>query len=442
MLRLLTATTVSRTTSNALSHTRCFATASDASGSRASEGKPKVPGPRPLDGVRVIELGNFVAGPYCSTLLAYYGADVIKVEPPGAGDQVRQFRSQDPNGTGWWWHSIGRNKRSIVLDLKTEGAQQVVRDLCGGADVLVENFRPGKLEEWHLSPKELHELNDQLVVTRVSGYGQTGPYAKRPGFASACEAMGGFRYVNGFPDGPSVRPNLSIGDTLAGMHAAFGTVLALLARDKVGGQTVDASIYESVFSLMEGVLCDYDGQGQVRQPSGSTVTGIVPTGTYPTKDGKSVVIGANSDTLFKRLMVEMGQHGMADSPMYVGNQNRVMHQTMLDELIKSWTLQQDADDVVSKLSTASVPVGLIYSIEDIVKDPQYQAREMIEEVHIPTLGRSLKIPGITPKLDKTPGATTWPGPELGEHTRQVLEDVLKYDSKHIKKLEDDGVVVL
>jgi len=374
-------------------------------------------------------------------LLGYYGAEVIKVEPPG-GDQIRTFRNVDENGTGWWWRSIGRNKKSIVLDLKKEGAQKIVLDLCKNADVLLENFRPGKLESWNLGPEDVKLVNKDIVYTRVSGYGQTGPYAPRPGFASACEAMGGFRYVNGFPDRPSVRPNLSIGDTLAGMNAAFGTVMALLAEAKgKGGQTVDSSIYESVFQLMEGVLCDYDGAGLIREPSGSTVTGIVPTNTYPTCDGKAVVIGSNSDALFKRLMTVMDRQDLADSDLYDSNQKRVQHQEFLDQTIAEWCSKFTAEEVMKKVDEAAVPNGLIYSIEDIVSDPQYNARGMIEEVNVPSLSRTLKIPGLSPKLDKTPGKTTWAGPELGEHSKHVFKDILKMSSSQILAHVENGDII-
>mmetsp|Transcript_4453 Transcript_4453/g.7836 ORF Transcript_4453/g.7836 Transcript_4453/m.7836 type:complete len:460 (+) Transcript_4453:126-1505(+) len=398
----------------------------------------------PLHGVRVIEVGNFIAGPHCGTILGYYGAEVIKIEPPG-GDQIRVFRDVDETGTSWWWRSIGRNKKSIVLDMKKPGAQEIVRDLCENADVLLENFRPGKMEEWGLGPDVMAALNDKLIYTRVSGYGQTGPYAPRPGFASACEAMGGFRHVNGFTDRPSVRPNLSMGDTLAGINAALGTVMALFARKSHhagnGFQVVDTSIVESVWGIMEGVLPDYDGAGLVREPSGSTVTGIVPTNTYPTKDNKAVVIGANSNTLFKRLMTAMERDDLAESDKYNDNQKRVEHQAFLDDLIGSWTKERTSEEVLAAIGEAQVPNGLIYSIEDIVKDPQYNARGMIEEVDIPQLGRTLKIPGMSPKFSKTPGKTQWAGCELGEHSEEVLSTLLGYSGRKILDLCDEGAVL-
>mmetsp|Transcript_9438 Transcript_9438/g.15425 ORF Transcript_9438/g.15425 Transcript_9438/m.15425 type:complete len:440 (+) Transcript_9438:31-1350(+) len=396
----------------------------------------------PLAGVKVVEVGNFIAGPHCATILAYYGAQVIKVEPPG-GDQIRKFRDVDENGVSWWWRSIGRNKKSIVLDLKKAGAQDIVRDLCLDADVLLENFRPGKMEAWGLGPDDIRSLKPDIVYTRVSGYGQHGPYHKRPGFASACEAMGGFRYVNGFPDRESVRPNLSMGDTLAGVNAALGTVMALFALQKgncKSSQVVDSSIYESVFGLMEGVLPDYDGAGIVREKSGSTVTGIVPTNTYPTKDGKSVVIGSNSDALFKRLMIAIGRQDIASDPKYSDNQKRVKHQKFLDGLIADWTRKMDSSQIINVVDDAQVPNGLIYSIEDIVNDPHYNSRGMIEEVDVPSLGRSLKIPGMSPKLSVNPGKTLFAGPELGEHTEEIVYDLLGYSSDKVDSLVATGCI--
>lgn len=405
-----------------------------------SSAEPEAQGP--LAGVRIIEVGNFIAGPQAGTILAYYGAECIKIEPPG-GDQVRKFRNVDKTGTSWWWRSIGRNKKSIELDLKKPGAQQLVRDLCKDADVLLENFRPGKMEEWNLGPEDIAKVND-LVYTRVSGYGQTGPYSRRPGFASSCEAMGGFRYVNGFPDRPSVRPNLSLGDTLAGIHGALGTAMALFARQKgnpnARSQVVDASIFESVWNVMEGVLCDYDGEGLVRGPSGSTLTGIVPTNTYPTKDNKAVVIGSNSTALFKRLMIALDRPDIAENKEFEDNQNRVKAQDFLDGVIEEWTRRHTADEVMAVVNKAQVPNSLIYSIEDIVADPQYKARGMIEEVHIPSLDRSLKIPAMSPKFSKTPGGTRWPGAELGSHTQEIL-DLVKYSPEQVKTLIEDGSLI-
>jgi len=409
--------------------------------------------PGPLAGIRVLEVGQFIAGPYASTLLGWYGAEVIKIEPLGAGDQIRQFRDVDSAGQSWWSYSINRNKRSVAMDLRKPEARVLVKKLATEwADVLLENFRPGQMDKWGLGSDELAALNPDLVYTSVTGYGRTGPYASRPGFASVCEAMGGFRYVNGFPapnggGGPerAVRPNLSMGDTLAGINGALGTILALYARDSgrlkgQRGQVVDASIVESVFGIMEGVLPDYSGAGIVRQPSGSTVTGIVPTNTYRCKDGKSVVVGANSDQLFKRLFTQMGRADMAADPRFAHNQGRVEHVALLDATIEAWTLTKTADEVVAEVTKAEVPNGLIYSIEDVVNDPHYQARGVLEPVAIPTLERPLLVPALGPKLSDTPGQTRWAGPRVGEHTREVLCGLLNLSEAEYNALLRANVV--
>ncbi len=292
---------------------------------------------RPLTGVRVLELGQLLAGPFAGTLLAYYGAEVIKVEPPGKGDQIRRWRVLK-NDTSLWWRSLGRNKKCITLDLRSECGQALASRLVARSDVLVENFRPGTLEGWGLGPEQLNALNPELIVARVSGYGQTGPYAARPGYASVCEGIGGFRHINGFPGGPPVRPNLSLGDTLAGFHAAFGVLLALLARrNGEAGQVVDVALYESVFNMLEGVVPEYAGAGVVREPSGSTLTGIVPTNTYPCSDGKYVIIGGNGDSIYKRLMTAIGRADLADDPRLAHNDGRVAHEQEIDAAISAWT---------------------------------------------------------------------------------------------------------
>lgn len=301
-----------------------------------------------------------LTNPTRQTILGYFGAEVIKIEPLGDGDQIRKFRTVDETGTSYWHYSLNRNKRSVSLDLKQPQGQAIVRDLAAKADVVIENFRPGQMEKWNIGPEDLKRLNPSLIYSAISGYGRTGPYANKAGFASVCEAMGGFRYVNGFPDMPSVRPNLSMGDTLAGMNAALGTLLALYERDghggpkKGSGQLVDTAIYESVFGIMEGVLCDYSGAGEIRQPSGSTLTGIVPTNTYRTKDDKYVVIGANSDALFKRLFKLIGREDIGEDPEYRDNQQRSKHQKFLDDEIERWTKRHTASEVVEKVTQVQV----------------------------------------------------------------------------------------
>ena len=396
--------------------------------------------PRPLEGLRVIEVGQLLAGPFAATILGYYGAEVIKVEPPDGGDPIRRWRIVK-NETSLWWYSIARNKKCVTLDLRERRGRDILRTLVNQSDVLIENFRPGTMEKWELGPAEFKQSNPGLIYSRVSGYGQTGPYAPRPGFASVCEGFGGFRYVNGFPGQPSVRPNLSIGDTLAGVHAAFGILLAYIARGRVthgAGQVVDVAIFESIYNLMEGVVPEYDGAGIIREASGSTLTGIVPSNIYPTQDGKTIIIGANTNSMFQRLCELMGEVGMAQDPRYKENNNRVEHQTELDGLIGRWTGAMTASEVLAKLEAAGVAAGPIYSVADMVADPQYQARGLFEEVMVD--GETLKIPAIIPRLTDTPGRTDWPGAMLGAHNDEVYLGLLGMSAGELAELKAAGVV--
>ena len=362
----------------------------------------------PLDGVRVIELGQLLAGPFTGTLLAYFGADVVKVEPPG-GDPIRGWRKLDEDGTSFWWRSLGRNKKSVTLDLKTDQGKALARRLMVGADVVIENFRPGTMETWGLGPDSFATDNPGLIYTRISGYGQTGPYASKPGYASVCEGIGGLRYVNGFPGERPVRPNLSLGDTIAGLHAALGILLALFERqNSQQGQVVDVALYESVFNLLEGVIPEFDGAGVIREPAGSTVTGIVPTNTYRCADRKFVVIGGNGDSIFKRLMTAAGRPDMA------------------------------SDEILAILEEARVPSGPIYSVADMMQDPHFQARGLFQQVEIN--GKPLKVPAITPRLADTPGETRWPGGEVGSHNHAVLRDELGLSDAEFADLQAQGII--
>lgn len=394
---------------------------------------------RPLDGVKVLELGQLIAGPQAGCVLAYFGAEVIKVEAPGAGDPIRKWRLLDERGTSYWWQSIARNKKSITIDLKSDDGRSLVRRMINEVDVVLENFRPGTLERWGLGPESFKESNPKLVFTRVSGYGQTGPMAARPGYASACEAFGGFRYVNGFADRPPVRPNLSLGDTLAAMHAVIGVLLALINQGKTGvGQTVDVSIFESVYNMMEGVVPEYSGSGAVREPSGSTLTGIVPTNTYNCADGKYVVIGGNGDSIYKRLMTCVGREDLANDKRLSGNAGRVVHEAEIDRAISDWTMQHSSEAVLQMLEKSDVPSGPIYSVEDMSNDPHYRARGLFEAIDYP--GGQLEVPAIHPKLQDTPGRTDHAGPELGEHTDSVLRGLLHLDDQEINLLKKNNVV--
>lgn len=386
-----------------------------------------------LEGIRVIELGQLLAGPFAGTMLSYFGAEVIKVEPPG-GDPIRVWREVE-DGTSFWWRSLARNKKCISLDLKTEQARDVVRQLVQSADVLIENFRPGVLEEWGLAPEQLKKDNPNLITARISGYGQDGPYSSKPGYASVCEGFSGFRYVNGFAGEPPVRPNLSIGDTIAGLHAMLGICLALLARERGnvnGGQEIDVALYESMFNLLEAVIPEFSGAGVQREPSGTTITGIVPTNTYRSSDGKFVIIGGNGDSIFKRLMRVAGRPDMAENPAMADNQGRVVHEAEIDAALAAWCASKPSAQLLSELEEARVPAGPIYSVADMTSDPHYRARGMFEQVEIN--GKPLEIPAILPKLSGTPGATAWPGPAENSHREEILVDILGLNAEQIATL--------
>ncbi len=397
-------------------------------------------GQRPLDGYRVLEMGQLLAGPFAASILGYFGAEVIKIEPPGAGDPIRTWRVMK-DGVSLWWHSLGRNKKSVTLDLRTPRGRAMARELALKSDVLIENFRPGTLEKWGLGPTDLWEKNPGLIYGRISGYGQDGPYASKPGFASVCEGVGGFRYVNGFPGDAPVRPNLSIGDTLAGIHCVLGVLLACIQRSRdpeKRGQVIDAALYESVFNLMEGVVPEYSGAGIVREPSGSTLTGIVPTNTYRCKDGKFVIIGGNGDSIYKRLMQAIGRPELGDDARMADNAGRVLHEKELDQAIGTWTASLAAAQVLAILGDAEVPSGPIYSVADMLADPHFNARGLFEEVKVN--GETLKIPAMMPFLSTTPGRTDWPGPTVGEHNAEVLGSLLGYGPDELKALSRDGVI--
>jgi len=406
--------------------------------------------PRPLDGIRVIEVGQLLAGPFAGTMLAYFGAEVIKVEPPGSGDPIRNWRLLDESGTGYWWRSLGRNKKSVTVNLREAQGRKILGQLIDTADVLIENFKPGTMEKWGLAPEDVKAANPDLIYTRISGYGQTGPYSKKPGYASVTEAFSGFRYINGFPGEVPVRPNLSLGDSVAGIHAVLGILLALMAKKNAGanfgeeqgaGQVVDVALYESMFNLMEGIVPEYDGGGAIREPAGSTLTGIVPTNTYLCADGKHVVIGGNGDSIYVRLMKAIGRGDLAEDPALEKNPGRVIQQQNIDNAIAAWTSVNTSATVITCLEQVDVPVGPIFSIEDAFNDPHYQAREMFEEVQIKgqdgMADSMLKIPAILPKLSATPGATTWPGGEVGSHTQDILQEI-GYSAEAQAALKDQG----
>ncbi|MES2090850.1 MAG: CoA transferase [Pseudomonadota bacterium] len=386
--------------------------------------------PQALAGIKVIELGQLIAGPFAGKTLADFGAEVIKVEPPSSaegpgGDPLRQWRMLH-QGTSVWWQVQSRNKKSVVLDLRTDEGRQVVRRLIDEADIVIENFKPGTMEKWGLSYDELSRTNPGLIMLRISGYGQTGPYRERPGFAVVAEAMGGMRYLNAEPGRVPVRAGVSLGDTLAGLHGAIGILLALQARHasisaeapKGRGQVVDVALYEAVFNCMESLLPEYSAFGAVRQPAGSALPGIAPSNAYACADGM-VVIGGNGDSIFKRLMIAIGRADLATDAELATNPGRVKRVAEIDVAIGDWTSQRPVHEVLDVLNAVSVPVGRIYNAQDIAEDPHYQAREMIVPVTTHD-GLTVLVPGVIPKLSATPGMITRRAPTLGEDTDEVL----------------------
>lgn len=394
----------------------------------------------PLQGIRVLELGQLIAGPFTGSFLGYFGAEVIKVEQPGVGDPLRKWRMMDGD-TSVWWASMARNKKCITANLRTAEGANIVRQLAKDCDVLIENFRPGAMEKWGLGPDVLRAENPGLIYARVSGYGQNGPYSSKLGFASVCEGFGGFRYLNGFPDRPPVRPNLSMGDTLAALHTALGIVMACVRKLKDPehrGQVIDVAIYEAVFNLMESVVPEYDRGGEIRECSGSTLTGIVPTNTYRCSDGKDVIIGANGDSIFKRLCEVMGRPDMGADPRFADNAGRVEHEPEIDAVIAEWMKSMTSEEALRVLEEAEVPSGPIYSVADMFNDEHYRARGLFETVE--SNGKPLAIPAMIPKLSDTPGETRWPGPKLGAHTDEILQSMLGLSKAEIDELRDAGAI--
>jgi formyl-CoA transferase len=406
----------------------------------------------PLAGIKVLELGTLIAGPFCSRMLAEFGADVIKVEAPGVGDPIRQWRVLK-DGTSLWWSVQARNKKSITLNMKDPRGQEIAKKLALDADIIIENYRPGVLEKWHLGYEQLKAENPATIMVRLSGYGQTGPMKDLPGFGAIGESMGGMRYVSGHPDRPPVRIGISIGDSIAAMHGVIGAMMALRHRDVTGGrwngkrgeecvagqgQMVDVALYESVFNMMESLVPEYDYADVVRERTGGALPGIVPSNTYTTKDGQNIVIAGNGDAIFRRLMAAIGRDDMAKDPQLARNDGRVPRTEEIDGAIQAWCETQMIDDALAILKAADVPVGKIYSVRDMMSDPQFLARGMFEQ-HAFKDGTPIKLPAISPKLSETPGETKWLGPELGEHNAEVL-GALGYSAEQIAQLRSEGVL--
>ena len=390
-----------------------------------------------LSGLKVIELGQLIAGPFAAKTLADFGAEVIKIEPPGSGDPLRQWRLLK-DGTSVWWQVQSRNKRSLALDLKQAEAQDIVRKLASEADVLIENFRPGAMESWGLGPDVLQKLNPGLIILRISGYGQTGPYKHKPGFGVVAEAMGGMRHLSGEPGRLPVRVGISIGDTLASLHGVIGILMALHEKQKSGlGQVIDVALYEAVFNCMESLLPEFSEFGAVRGPAGSALPGIAPTNAYLCKDGCALIAG-NGDSIFKRLMSTIGREDLGADPNLSSNAGRVKRVEELDAAIGAWTAKLTVTEVLAALDAAAVPAGRIYTVQDIANDPHYLARGMLEEVQMHD-GSLLKVPGMVPKLSRTPGLHRRNAPNLGQDTDAVLAE-LGITAEQIQAMRLRGIV--
>lgn len=393
----------------------------------------------PLEGIKIVELGQLIAAPFATRILAEYGAEVIKVEPPRTGDPLRGWRKLH-KGTSVWSYLQSRNKKSISVDLRQADGQEIIRRLVRDADILIENFRPGTLERWGLGWDVLSTINPSLILVRVSGYGQTGPYSNRPGFGAIGEAMGGIRYTTGFPDRPPSRTGISLGDSVAALYAVIGALMAKVysLRSGAPGQVIDVSLAESVFNLMECVVPEYELFGEVRERSGSTLPGISPSNAYRTVDGAYIVIAANGDSIFKRLMLAIGRDDLEADRRLEHNEGRVQNVSLVDQAIEGWTTQHDLAHCLSVLESAGVPAGRIYNAADIANDPHYAAREMVVPAKLPD-GTQVRFPGISPKLSATPGRMRWVGPELGAHTDEIL-DALGYSSSQIGDLRASGTI--
>ncbi|MEZ5559887.1 MAG: CoA transferase [Pseudomonadales bacterium] len=389
-----------------------------------------------LSDIRVLELGQLIAGPFCGQLLGDMGAEVIKIEPPGSGDPMRAWGQ----GLPVWWPVIARNKKSVTLNLRDAEGQALLRRLVAQADVLIENFRPGTMEKWQLGYEALAAINPRLIMVRVSGFGQTGPYAHRAGYGSIGEAMGGIRYLAGDPDRPPSRVGLSIGDSLAATYACLGTLAALHYRERSGrGQVVDSAIYEAVLAMMESTIPEFTEAGVIRERSGSILPKIAPSNVYPTRDGEMILIGANQDSVFARLAEAMGEPGLAEDARYRDHTSRGEHQAELDERIGRWSATLDADALLELLEHHGVPAGRIYRAPEMLEDPQFQARNSIVDVPHPTF-RNLKMQNVAPRLSESAGAIRWPGPALGEHTRSVLGELLGLSAGELDALAARGTI--
>jgi len=395
-----------------------------------------------LDGVRILELGSLIAGPFCTRLLADMGARVLKVEPPGVGDPLRTWSVVTEEGSLWSMVQ-SRNKESVAIDLRKPAGQELVRCLAAEVDVVVENFRPMRLESWNLGPAQLREANPKLVLVRISGFGQTGPYRDRPGYGSTGESLGGLRFITGFPDRPPLKMGISIGDAIAALYAAIGTLAALRRRDETGrGEVVDVALNEAVFSLLEGILPEFGHTGVVRQRQGNALPGSAPSNSYPTSDDRYITIGANGESIFRRFTVAIGQPELAEDPRFVDNQSRRANAAALDALIETWTRRHSVEEVWQILNEAGVPAAPVYSIADIAADPHFRERGMIQEFAGPGRIGNLLVPGFVPRFEEAPSEIRWLGSRVGEHTAAVLREHCNISDEELNRLAAEGVIGL
>jgi formyl-CoA transferase len=397
-------------------------------------------GSGPLAGLRLIEMGTLLAGPFCGQLLGDFGAEVIKIEPPGQGDPMREWGREKAHGMSLWWPVVARNKKSVTLNLREAEGQAIARDLIAKADFLLENFRPGTLERWNLSYAELQEINPRLIMIRVSGFGQTGPYAKRAGFGAVGEAMGGLRYVCGDPATPPSRMGISIGDSLAATFACVGALSALYYRERTGqGQVVDSAIYEAVLNMMESLITEYDKTGYIRERTGAILPNVAPSNVYPTRDGGMILIAANQDTVFRRLTEAMGSPELSKDERYATHTARGARQKELDDLIADWTRTIDAVPLEQLMEQFGIPSGKIYRTPEMLEDAHFRAREAIVKTMHPKFGE-LRMQNVAPKLSVTPGGVHSPAPELGQHSDEIYRSLLNFDSARITDLRARGII--
>jgi formyl-CoA transferase len=400
----------------------------------------ETPNRGPLSDLRLIEMGTLLAGPFCGQLMGDFGAEVIKVEPPNQGDPMREWGQEKSHGMSLWWPVIARNKRSVTLNLRDKQGQEIARELISKADFLLENFRPGTMERWNLSYEELRKINPGLIMIRVSGFGQNGPYAKRAGFGAVGESMGGLRYVCGDPATPPSRMGISIGDSLAATFACLGAMMALHHRERTGeGQVVDSAIYEAVLNMMESLITEYDKAGYIRERQGSILPNVAPSNVYPTRDGKMILIAANQDTVFRRLTEAMKRPDLAADERYTTHSSRGAHQQELDDIISDWTRTIDASDLEALMEEHGIPSGKIYRAPEMLADAHFQAREAIISTLHPKFG-NLRMQNVAPKLSRTPGGVRRPGPELGQHNEEIYSGLLNYSAERIATLRDAGII--